>query len=182
MDGDAAAVSRLLPAGGCRTELDLCGPAFQHPDPASKTTPLIVAAARGHTQIVRMILERAPNTKVDYADAVGFTALFVAAVYHHADILRLLADRCANVSVTSQRRTTPLRHAVEDFPHMLPPRDPDPDGARQLSTVRALLRLGAGTLPSPRPSPPCPRATLFNQNLPSGQIQHFPPKSRVARG
>jgi len=27
-------------------------------------------------------------------------------------------------------------------------RHPDPDGARQVATVRALLRLGAGTLPA----------------------------------
>jgi hypothetical protein len=57
-DGDTAAMDRLLPVGG--TELDLSGPAFQIPD--TKSTPLIVAAKRGHTDIVRMILERAPNT------------------------------------------------------------------------------------------------------------------------
>ena len=141
--GDAAAVSRLLPAGGSR--LNLSGPRFQAPN--SKGTPLIAAAALGHTEIVRMILERAPNTAVDHADVNGDTALRMAAEYHHADIVRLLADRGANLNVLSgQGRTTPLRAAVLPPPDE-PPRDPDPDGARQLATVKALLRLGAGTLP-----------------------------------
>ena len=38
---------------------------------------------------------------------------------------------------------------VEALPPTAPPRDPDPDGARQISTVMALLQLGAGTV-SPR--------------------------------
>ena len=56
--GDAAAVSRLLPAGG--TNRTLSAQRFQSPN--DKATPLIIAAKRGHTGIVRMILERAPNT------------------------------------------------------------------------------------------------------------------------
>ena len=87
--GDAAAVSRLLPSGG--TRLNLSGQAFQDPD--HKSTPLIAAAMNGHTEIVRMILERALNTSVDYVDAPGATALLMAAAYRHADIIQLLVDR-----------------------------------------------------------------------------------------
>ena len=48
--------------------------------------------------VVRMIIERAPNTAVDYVDAPGAAALLVAAQSHHApDIIRLLADRATNV-------------------------------------------------------------------------------------
>ena len=144
--GDAAAVSRLLPP------LNLSGPRFQAPD--TMTTPLIVAAWCGYTEIVRLLLERAPNTTVDSVDAsrlhgatsVGFTALAVAAQFHHADVIRLLADRGASVGVSDQRQSSPLCLAVEALPPTAPPRDPDPDGARQLSTVKALLQLGAGTL------------------------------------
>jgi ankyrin repeat protein len=144
-DGDAAAVSRLLPADG--TRLNLSGPSFQTPDD-NKWTPLIAAATHGHTEIVRTIRERAPNTAVDYVDANGATALLAAAHYHHADILRLLTDRRANVNVEAgQQRNTPLRLAVGPLHADTPPRGPDPDGARQLSTVKALLLLGAGTLP-----------------------------------
>jgi hypothetical protein len=157
--GDAAALRRLLPAGG--TPRNLSGPPFQA-RATSKRTPLMVAAAFGHTEIVRMLLERAPNTPVDYVDANGGTALAATAQFHHADILRLLADRCASsVNVADQWRETPLHLAVGEING--PPRDPDPEGAQQLATVRVLLRLGAGTLrfPASPSQPPRPRGTFF---------------------
>jgi ankyrin repeat protein len=152
--GDAAAVSRLLPAGG--PPRNLSGPRFQQGD--IKSTALIAAAAFGHTEIVQMIL--APNTDVNYANAMGDTALIMAAQYHHADILRLLADRGASLIFTGQRRFThrggdsriegpggftPLHLAVAPIRPGEPRRNPDPDGARQIASVRALLRLSAGT-------------------------------------
>jgi len=155
---DVAAVSRLLHARG--TRLNLSGPPFQ--DPTTKSTPLMVAAFSGHICIARMLLARAPNTLVDYANAMGFTALLAAAQYHHADILRLLADRGANVCLhVGQQGCTPLRLAVGETHPDEPPRGPDPGGERQLATVRVLLRLGAGTLTSPphrplRPPHRCP--------------------------
>jgi len=151
--GDAASVSRLLPAGGT-SSLNLSGPEFQHPDPTSKTTPLLVAAALGHTDIVRMLLARAPKTAVDYVDAQGATAMIMTSQYHHADNIPLLADCGANVNFMDQWRATPLSIAVApiNFINGVPsdqsPRNPDP-GA-ELATVRALLRLGAGTLPLTR--------------------------------
>ena len=152
-------MGRLLPEGG--TELDLSGPAFQLPDDETKITLLMLAAAGGHTDVVRMILERAPNTTVDSVDVRGFTALFVAAMFHHAEIVRLLAGRGANVNFASLGFTTPLTEATK-------PQSPvqladDPDGVRQRKAVRTLLRLGAGTfLPAPCPPAPLPRTTLSN--------------------
>ena len=147
--GDAAAVSRLLPAGG--TRLNLSGPRFQAPD--NKSTPLIAAAStHGNTEIVRMILERAPNTAVDHADADGDTALRMAALYHHADIVRLRTDRGADLNLASPGAYPALFLAVWPLHPGAPPRDPDPVGARPLASVRALLRLGASTSP-PAPSP-----------------------------
>jgi len=93
--GDAAAVSRQLPAGG--TPRNLSGQRFQSPS-YSGCTPLMIAAKLGHLEIVRMILERAPNTTVDYAVASGCTALLHAARYHHREIVRVLADRGADVN------------------------------------------------------------------------------------
>jgi hypothetical protein len=79
---------------------------------------------------------------------------------NNADTVRLLASLGADVNHTSPRGETPLRVAAGRIPPSRnpradlqpprPPRDPDPDGARQLATVRALLQLGAGTLPTPR--------------------------------
>jgi hypothetical protein len=147
--GDAAAVSRLLPAGG--TRLNLSAPPFK--DPGTTSTPLMVAAFRGYTEVVRVLLERAPNTAVDAMNGNGGTALMATAWLHHADILRLLADHGANVNFMDQWRHTPLRQAVAPMLSDPSPRDPDPDGARQVATVRALLRLGAGTPPPFLPSP-----------------------------
>jgi hypothetical protein len=169
-DGDAATVSRMLPAGG--TRLNLSGPSFQDD---SKLTPLIAAAALGHTEIVSMILERAPNTAVDYMDAHGFTALLMATEYHHADIVRMLADRGGNVNNAGRQRPPPLGVAVMQVHADASPRDPDPDGTRQLATVKALLRLGAGTFP-PAPLPPSDLAALAQPFVDAT----FPPKNPCA--
>jgi len=55
-------------------------------------------------------------------------------------------------------RATPLSAAAGQVLQSAPPRDPDPAGARQVTTVRTLLQLGASTSPSvPPPSqPPIP--------------------------
>jgi hypothetical protein len=150
--GDAATVDRLLPEGG--TQLNLSGPDYQLPP--SMTTPLLAAAARGHTAVMQMLLERALCTEVDYTDAQGDTAVLVSAQYHHAESLQSLADRGANLNFRrGALRFTPVHLAVarirvgDDRP-----RDPDATGARQIATVRALLQLGAGTPPSQSPSPP----------------------------
>jgi len=143
LTGDAAAVSRLLL---CCSRLNLSEPRFQHPD--SKSTPLMAAAACGHTEIVRMVLERAPTTTVDHAD----TALRMAAQYHHFVILGLLADRGANPRFANKRRETPLSAAIVKIHPDEPPRGPDPDNSLQLATVRVLLRLGACEL-APHPLP-----------------------------
>ena len=165
--GDAAAVSRLLPAGG--TELDLSGPDFQ--EPTCKSSALIVAATFGHTDIVRIMLERARNTAVDYVDAqpVPATAMMTACQFHHVGIIRLLAARGANVNVNlnftcqlGQRRQTLLSIALlpmcsNGVPISLAESLRDPDPGAELATVRELLQLGAGTLPAP--------ATLFGTVL-----------------
>jgi len=148
--------------GPLHGELNLSGPRFQHP--GNKCVPLIVATAGGHIEIVQMILELAPKTAVDHMDGDGVTALLVAAQTHRADIPRLLADHGANVNYVDQRRT-PLRLAVGRIPLGDNSRDPDPDGARQVATVLALLRLGAGTSPPP-PSRP-PRNLLVHRSRPN---------------
>ena len=116
----------------------------------------MMAALHGHTAIVRMILERAPNTAADVVCAYGVTALLLGAQYHHAEIIRLLADHGANLNVRTSDPLllgsaavgiTALCIAVSPITPDANPRDPNPSGERQLATVRALLRLGAGTLP-----------------------------------
>jgi len=144
--GDAAAVSRLLPAGG--TPRNLSGLLFQSPD------LLIAAAANGHTEIVRMMLDRVRNTTVNDANETGLTAHIIAAQYHDADMVRVLADRGANVNLTTRKGYTALCLAVAPIYPPDPPRAPDPGGSRQVATVKALLRLGAGKLPARAPPQP----------------------------
>jgi hypothetical protein len=169
--GNAAVVRKLLPAGG--TRLNLSGPRFQSAD--DQVTPLMVAVQSGHADIVRMLLERAPNTAVGYMNPPGVTALCLAALYHHADVVQLLTDCGGNVNVaTRPLLITPLRAAVGRTNPTAGGRNPDPDGARQFATVMALLRLGASRLP--------PRLLEFQTPPPSRNLfeKTFPPKTPCA--
>ena len=82
IDGDVETVARLLPSSSSdlsrrnARRLDLSDVMYR--SPTTKTTPLIAAAGRGYTKIVKLILERAPDTAVDYVDARIATALFMA--------------------------------------------------------------------------------------------------------
>jgi hypothetical protein len=138
LHGDVAAVSRLLPSQSA----------------ADTSTALTGAATFGHMDVVRMILERTPDSAIDSREAThGGTALGAAAYFHHADILELLADRGAKVNLLGIQLDTPLHLAVGLIHPDEYPRDPDPDGARQVTTVKSLLRLGAGTKPLKAPLP-----------------------------
>ena len=121
--------------------------------PEHKGTPLMAAAQMGHTEIVRIMLERAPKTLVDYVNAHGHTALMTAAQNLNADIVRLLVDSGADVNLAGERRATPLQLAsCPDVPTSTGCRGVCPVPIAQLATVRALLRLGAGTLSPPSAS------------------------------
>jgi hypothetical protein len=70
LTGDPAAFSRVLPEGSGTPE-DLSAPDFRHWEPGNPRCLLSVATQMGSTEIVRVILERAPNTPVDFVDAAG---------------------------------------------------------------------------------------------------------------
>jgi len=152
MDGDAAAVSRALPA----TRLNLSGPRFQAP--GGKSTPLMAAAQKGSAETVRIILKRAPNTAVDYVDATGDTALLVAARYHHADILGLLAVRSGNVDYVPARGHPAARRHLAFPPrrHDAPrPRPRRREGGRHRTGAASARRRYAPPPPlAPASSPP----------------------------
>ena len=58
----------------------------------------MIAAQNGNTEIVRILLDLAPNTAVDTRDLAGNTALISAAAYLHVDIIQQLIDRGADVN------------------------------------------------------------------------------------
>jgi hypothetical protein len=106
-----------------------------------------------------------PAASIPEEEAGGGAALLVAAQFHHANVVEQLAVCGANVNINGgpehHQRATPLCLAVSPIHPDLPPRDPDPNGARQLNTVCTLLRLGAGTLPCPPRLPLCPCTPLL---------------------
>lgn len=55
---------------------------------AYQRTPLIMAATRGHLDVVRLLLERRPN--VNAGDSRGYTALDWAATLGHLEIAQML--------------------------------------------------------------------------------------------
>lgn len=74
-----------------------------HP-PSAETSPLVAAAARGHADVVKVLLERGANVlqAVSPDSIQGVVALCAAAVGGHTDVVRLLLSHSisANVSLS----------------------------------------------------------------------------------
>ena len=81
--GDSAAVSSLLDrALDVNTQFPIIG-----------SRPLILAAAKGHHEMVRLLLDR--GASVDAADYTGWTALHAAVYGGHTDVVQLLLEHGA---------------------------------------------------------------------------------------
>lgn len=89
-------------------------------------TALIDAAARGHSDTVRALLEK--GGEVDARDNAGRTALTDAALGGYTDTVRLLLEKGANVNTSDNEGWTPLFWAAF---------------SRRSDTVRLLLEKGA---------------------------------------
>jgi ankyrin repeat protein/L-ascorbate metabolism protein UlaG (beta-lactamase superfamily) len=72
-------------------------------------TPIHVAAAGGHTDAVRLLLER--GLPVDIGDNENSTALDVAAIFDHPDLARFLTDAGADPRHRDDNGMTPLHFA-----------------------------------------------------------------------
>ena len=97
----------------------------------------LMMAARGDTDIVKLLLERGanPNSK----DDIGYTALLIASIEGHTDTVQLLLDRGADPNIPANDGDTALmmasRQELTDIVELLqkydkadePPDEPDRD-------------------------------------------------------
>lgn len=71
------------------------------------TTPLRQAARKGHTDIVRLLLDRDPtmaNESCSFSWRPKLCALHIATTYGHYDLVKLLLDRGADPNLPQERR------------------------------------------------------------------------------
>jgi hypothetical protein len=98
-EGDAAEVARLIASGANAEERATRG----------GETPLMRAAARGHEEVVRVLLDVGADACARRAD--GFTPLILAVFFGHEAVVRLLVERGADPSARTSLGTTAARWA-----------------------------------------------------------------------
>ena len=73
------------------------------------STPLWVAAKRGHSHVVKLLLER--GAEFDKPDGFGITPLHRASYSGHKDVVKVLLDAGADIDKTDGHGRTPLQIA-----------------------------------------------------------------------
>ena len=99
-EGDASAVARLLAAG-------LSADARLAP---GGETPLMRAAARGHEEVARALLDAGADASAQRGD--GFTPLILAVFFGHERVVRLLVEHGADAHARTSLGTTAARWAA----------------------------------------------------------------------
>jgi ankyrin repeat protein len=98
--GDVAEIRRLVAAG-----VDVNGV-----DAANKTTALHFAAADGHVEAVKILLQLSADIEAKTAE--GMTPLHVAVVCGQAEVLETLVQLSANIEAMAENGSTPLHVAA----------------------------------------------------------------------
>ena len=101
--GDRAGVEAAFAAGASVNAVDPLGLPGQ-------TTPLSIAAAKGHRNVAEFLLDHGAN--VNGADGLKQTPLHIAADHGSDDVAKLLLDRGADIDARDFLETTPLQYAA----------------------------------------------------------------------
>jgi ankyrin repeat protein len=85
-------------------------------DDETGATPLRYAAANGHVEIARLLLQN--GAEVNARSIPGYTPLHWAAYKGHVDIIHLLVENGADLEAQSNSRSRALHHATSngEFP------------------------------------------------------------------
>lgn len=102
MDGDLKTVQMLL-ADGVDINIKIT---------ADGGNALLIASYYGHTDIVKLLLEREADVNVKNTD--GVSALRMASQEGHTDIVKLLLERGADVNIKSTNGVTALMKASQN--------------------------------------------------------------------
>ena len=107
--GHVEAAKMLLEKPGIRVllELPFLGPGN------TMASALHVAALRGHSGIVRLLLAK-PDTQINRQAAIGFTPLCLASQMGHAEVVQILLNAGADKEVTTTGGCAPLYVASRD--------------------------------------------------------------------
>lgn len=98
--GDALGVQRMVEQGACVEALSADG-----------TSALMIAAAKGYLEVVKVLLMH--NARVNAANAAGNTALHFAVQQDDPELVILLLQNEASVNARNKTGVTPLMLAAE---------------------------------------------------------------------
>ena len=79
-------------------------------DESWNITPLIASACRGHTEVVKLLLDR--GALIDITSTSGWTALMFAATCGHFSVAEVLLDSGASMEITNNKGITALMFAA----------------------------------------------------------------------
>jgi len=83
--------------------------AFNKQQQGYAPTPLLTAAARGHAELVRLLIES--GARIETPNARGWTPLIMAAVEGHPEVVRILLELGADADAKDHKGWTAIDHA-----------------------------------------------------------------------
>ena len=99
-----------------------------------QSTPLFEAADRGHTEVVKLLLDAGVDPN-EYRDSFGRTPLWISSYHGHKSVVKLLLDNGAKTNAVHNRACSPLHIATRfddiDVVELLLDSNADPNAAAE---------------------------------------------------